>query len=129
MVFQLLWFNECSSFDNGSLSNIPSWSWAATRGVKTWPPEGSDITLDTSRLAEEMPQRLLPTPAGHLQVCGHLSTIQPAPSCVQDKYTARDLELHELACSYGWWGRTGQGVHLLTQDIDDEQDKAVLGIV
>jgi hypothetical protein len=109
LVSQLFWFNNGSCFDDGRLVNMPSWSWAATQSAKTWP---------SKREAKEMPERLVITFAGHLRVFGHLSTIQPAPSYVQDEFTARDLKLDALQYFYYKWNRNTPVFHLLTQDID-----------
>lgn len=133
LVFQLLWFNRGSSFKDGSLTTMPSWSWAATESAKRWLPEGDNFVWNSILQAEEMPERLFITPAGHLQVSGHLSTIKVAPSCVPDEFTARDLELNGLQTFlYLWeeWKRNGPGVHILTQDIDGTRgyEKAVIGI-
>ncbi|EAT80048.1 hypothetical protein SNOG_12750 [Parastagonospora nodorum SN15] len=39
LMFQLLWFNGGSSFDDDSLTTMPSWSWAAMESAKRWPSE------------------------------------------------------------------------------------------
>ena len=81
-----------------------------------------------TRSAEEMPQQLVITSAGNLQISGHLSTIQPAPSYVRDEDIADTLKLDHLRYLTQRFRSTSYGFHPLTQDLDGGYDKAVLGI-
>jgi hypothetical protein len=128
LVFQLLWFNHGSYNPHGGLPDMPSWSWVATDSAKLWPTEGTSIWAST-RLAEELPEQLLIASSGHLQIRGHLSTIQSMPSYVKDEFTARDLELGELQCIWDSpWNQRSEDFNILTQDTNDGYDKAVLGL-
>ena len=100
LAFQLLWFNDDPYYRHSRLPVMPSWSWAATDGAKIWPSEYTDRTWASARRAEELPERLLITSPGHLQIRGHLRTIQSMPSVVNDELTARDLNLDDL--QYIW---------------------------
>jgi hypothetical protein len=126
LVFQLLWFNNRSD-RHSRLPNIPSWSWAATDGAKSWPPEEAD-TWSSTRSAEELPEQLLITSSGPLQIRGHMSTIQSMPSYVKDKFTARDLELVVLLQAWGTWFPISEDFIIITQDTNDGYDKTVLGL-
>jgi hypothetical protein len=128
LVFQLLWFKNGSYYRHGMLPNMPSWSWAATDSAKQWPSENTGTWASTRR-AEELPEQLLISSSGHLQIRGHLSTIQSMPSYVKDEFTARDLELGELQCIWDSpWNQRSEDFNILTQDTNDGYDKAVLGL-
>ncbi|KAI4941729.1 hypothetical protein J4E91_010603, partial [Alternaria rosae] len=127
LTFQLLWFNKGRSFDDGELPGMPSWSWAAIKGAKTWPPERNS-GWDFLCVPKEMPELLAIDSAGHLRILGHLSTILTASSYVQEPLTERDLELLELGDLYRLWKDDIPGFHLLAKDIDGSQKKEVLGI-
>lgn len=125
LAYQLLWLNDGSNFDNSRLANIPSWSWAAIGGAKEW----VDKRVSKKRKFgdEEMSHRLVMTSAGHLQISGHLSTIQPAPKYQRDVLIVQKFALH-ISASYSFPWKT-----FLTQDMDgsgtdNTLDKAVLGL-
>ncbi|CAN9173181.1 unnamed protein product [Alternaria alternata] len=151
---QLLWFKDGPFFDNGRLSHKPSWSWITTGSAKIWPQEvyfvnsdgtASDMPPSPWTLvgsAKIWPQKVLTarpvfleimsnefviTSEGNLQVSGHLSTIRPAPSCVRDRYTARDLQVPEVQFLYDRWSEQPASSYILAQDIGDDYDQSNLG--
>jgi hypothetical protein len=68
LVLQLLWFNNRSCSNDRRLANMLSWSWAATKSSKRWPPEGVGATeWDYISRAKQMPERLVIASSGHLQ--------------------------------------------------------------
>jgi hypothetical protein len=127
LMFQLLWFKSGSYYRHGRLPNMPSWSWAATDSAKLWPNEGIYI-WNSTRLAEHLPEQLLITSSGPLQIRGHMSTIQSMPSYVEDEFTAHDLELDVLQWVWGSWCGRSEDFTTITQDTNDGYDKAVLGL-
>lgn len=128
LVFQLLWFSPDACFDEGRLASMPSWGWAATKNAKIWPPEYCNNKWDSFPKAEEMPERLVITSAGHLLVFGHLGIKKSALSYVQGRDILDGLKLYEIQDLYPKIYVTRDDFSFLIQDKDCSHNKTVLGI-
>jgi hypothetical protein len=132
LTSQLLWFNLNAHSNYARLSDGPSWSWTATESAKRWPKDYSFGLRRRPFPAEEMPEQIMITPAGHLRSCGHLSTTQPAPSYLYDQFTRQKLgldELDELHAVEDFAGIDLWDFFLLIKNIDNVYSRTVLGFV
>ena len=123
---QLLWSKNGLSFDEGTLSNKPSWSWTTTEGAKSWPIE---LSLDDPvNPFETVLKDLRINSQGQLQVFGLLSTVKLPPTYVRDEYTARDLQISNEQQLYPLWREHyNMYSYVLTQDMNDGYDRMNLG--
>lgn len=133
LVCQLLWFNYGPHLDDETSPNMPSWSWAATRGTKRWPDRFYSTIYHDVYYADEMPKRLVISPVGHLQILGHLSTIYPVLDHVRDTSAACHLKLDEFEKIIDDCGNIDdstkrQGFHTVTQQTHDVYQQQILGI-
>lgn len=87
LAFQLLWFKDGPCVESSRLAHIPSWSWAATGFAKMW-PKGYHNPKHNN-MVKVMPQRLVLTSAGHLEILRPLSTAR-LPSI--ERYTRRKVD-------------------------------------
>jgi hypothetical protein len=80
LTFQLLWIRVGPSSSDGNLPDLPTWSWAATSGEKTWPWVDSHYYRTTCE-ARQMPEEMTMLDTGHLEIVGPMSN--PLAVCVE----------------------------------------------
>lgn len=130
LAFQLLWSKAGRPVENSHLAHIPSWSWAATGFAKMWPSGtwASDPKSESCYMRGTMSKRLVLTSAGHLEILGHLSTVQLPPIARDEQVEVS--EFHDEL----WFTHWGYGANLSRNGdsgyfgLDESQVQLILGL-